>query len=352
MHPSGAILDLEFEEWETLRAAAVQASRAETASEAEGHHATWLTPPVSDAAWHDARARDAEQDSDTFGANWHLDRLIQLQPDQWQHYARRGDALLQAGQVAEAAADFNQAAERLGAPAELLHWQSQKALDAQKRKQWPEALWYMTALIAAQPGDVELYVQRADVHEQQGHQTELVADLERAVELDAGVEVVRRLIDQRASLGQWEQAKELFGAVAPEQLALSDLHHHALVQLKSGDEVGYRDLCADLVEPIAGDIDPSFTNAIAWLCAVGPAAEADAQRAATAIEQVLADIPADAKDVRYSLLNTLGAVLYRAGSYQQAIDRFNEGLALHGSKGQLQDWIFLAMAHHQLGHSK
>jgi uncharacterized protein HemY len=66
----------------------------------------------------------------------------------------------------------------------------------------------------------------------------------------------------------------------------------------------------------------------------------------------LADIPADAKDVRYSLLNTLGAVLYRAGSYQQAIDRFNEGLALHGSKGQLQDWIFLAMAHHQLGHSK
>jgi tetratricopeptide (TPR) repeat protein len=215
MHPSGAILDLEFEEWETLRAAAVQASRAETASEAEGHHATWLTPPVSDAAWHDARARDAEQDSDTFGANWHLDRLIQLQPDQWQHYARRGDALLQAGQVAEAAADFNQAAERLGAPAELLHWQSQKALDAQKRKQWPEALWYMTALIAAQPGDVELYVQRADVHEQQGHQTELVADLERAVELDAGVEVVRRLIDQRASLGQWEQAKELFGAVAP-----------------------------------------------------------------------------------------------------------------------------------------
>src|SRR5262249_10896332 len=38
---------------------------------------------VSDVAYHDARARDAEQDGATFTALWHLDRLVALRPDDW-----------------------------------------------------------------------------------------------------------------------------------------------------------------------------------------------------------------------------------------------------------------------------
>jgi hypothetical protein len=49
-------------------------------------------------------------------------------------------------------------------------------------------------------------------------------------------------------------------------------------------------------------------------------------------------------------LNTLGAALYRAGRSQEAIFRLEEGIRKRGGESLPQDWVFLAMAHHQLGH--
>jgi uncharacterized protein HemY len=47
----------------------------------------------------------------------------------------------------------------------------------------------------------------------------------------------------------------------------------------------------------------------------------------------------------------LGAILYRAGDYDAAINALAEAIRQRGDKGSWQDWLFLAMAHHQLGHS-
>jgi tetratricopeptide (TPR) repeat protein len=49
-------------------------------------------------------------------------------------------------------------------------------------------------------------------------------------------------------------------------------------------------------------------------------------------------------------LNTLGAALYRAGRYAEAIRRLEEGIRLRGGKSLPADWAFLAMSHHRLGH--
>jgi hypothetical protein len=49
-------------------------------------------------------------------------------------------------------------------------------------------------------------------------------------------------------------------------------------------------------------------------------------------------------------LNTLGAALYRAGRSEEAIRRLQEGIRKRGGASLPQDWVFLAMAHHQLGH--
>jgi tetratricopeptide (TPR) repeat protein len=49
-------------------------------------------------------------------------------------------------------------------------------------------------------------------------------------------------------------------------------------------------------------------------------------------------------------LNTLGAALYRAGRFQEAISRLEEGIRKRGGESSPQDWTFLALAHHQLGH--
>ena len=51
---------------------------------------------------------------------------------------------------------------------------------------------------------------------------------------------------------------------------------------------------------------------------------------------------------KHGPLNTLGAVLYRAGRYQEAIARLNEAVATDGTAAE-QDHVFLAMAQQRLG---
>ena len=49
-------------------------------------------------------------------------------------------------------------------------------------------------------------------------------------------------------------------------------------------------------------------------------------------------------------MNTLGAALYRAGRFEESIRRLEEGIRERGGESLPQDWVFLALAHQQLGH--
>ena len=49
-------------------------------------------------------------------------------------------------------------------------------------------------------------------------------------------------------------------------------------------------------------------------------------------------------------VTTLGAALYRAGRYDQAIGRLEEAVRARGAAGSPRDWAFLALAHHRLQH--
>src|SRR5262249_58736083 len=49
-------------------------------------------------------------------------------------------------------------------------------------------------------------------------------------------------------------------------------------------------------------------------------------------------------------LNTLDAALYRAGRFEDAIRRLEEGIQARSGPSVPQDWAFLALAHHRLGH--
>ena len=55
-------------------------------------------------------------------------------------------------------------------------------------------------------------------------------------------------------------------------------------------------------------------------------------------------------DEKHLALNTLGAALYRAGRFEEAIRRLEEALESRKGKVEPLDWSFLAMAHHCLGH--
>ena len=50
------------------------------------------------------------------------------------------------------------------------------------------------------------------------------------------------------------------------------------------------------------------------------------------------------------MLNTLGAALYRAGRFEEAIRRLNESIQALDGGDVPKGFAFLAMAHHRLGH--
>src|SRR5207253_3210707 len=91
-------------------------------------------------------------------------------------------------------------------------------------------------------------------------------------------------------------------------------------------------------------VAPGTANDIAWACALAPDAVSD-----PAIPLHLAQ-RAVAKDRSSNSLNTLAAVLYRAGRFEQAVRTLNQGIAMQKDGGTADDFVFLAMAHQRLGH--
>jgi WD40 repeat protein/tetratricopeptide (TPR) repeat protein len=311
---------------------------------------------VTGAAFQEARARDAEQDGNWFAVRWHLDRLLAARARQadspalaplWQVYARRARTWALAGLFDQARADEAQAL-RLGSPAELLDWQRHCLAECLGRKQWQAALWYANQAIARTPGDWRLFADRAQAEGGLGQTAERAADRARAAALGAESMFLLQLADDYAREGRWQEAATA-SVQASERGPCPPAFwpRQALARLKVGDRAGYRKFCARLLAREGQTPYLANANSAAWVCALEPDGPTDyapalalAERAARAAPPVL----------KHSLLNTLGAVLYRAGRYQEAVARLQEGIKA-GGQGGFHDWVFLALAHHRLGHS-
>jgi tetratricopeptide (TPR) repeat protein len=65
------------------------------------------------------------------------------------------------------------------------------------------------------------------------------------------------------------------------------------------------------------------------------------------VERAVAEEPDN-----YSVLNTLGSVLYRANRPTEAVQRLDQAVKIQGKGGSAWDLLFLAMAHQRLGHTE
>ncbi len=91
--------------------------------------------------------------------------------------------------------------------------------------------------------------------------------------------------------------------------------------------------------------DPSIANSLAHICSLAPGSITDLARAVRIAERTVTREP---KNPAY--LNTLGAALYRAGRFKEAVERLEEAITTSQDKqGSPSDWLFLAMANHDLG---
>ena len=156
-----------------------------------------------------------------------------------------------------------------------------------------------------------------------------------------------------ATLGQWDKAVGGYSKgirLFPDDVNVR--YWHALACLGAGDLSGYRSACVKLLEHFGQTDKPDVAHWVAWTIVLVPDAVKDWDRPVQ-----LAETAVRSDSESYVFLDSLGASLYRAGRFEQALQRLEEAnaaLAKTGQSARLSSpaytWFFLAMIHQRLGH--
>lgn len=343
-------------EWRALRAKLV------------GDGSTALVPPRLDADWHDAVAADAEQDGDSHGAEWHLDRLATRRPNDWTIPARRGRALAAAGRRDEAAAAYEQAARLAGSLRDLADWLRAAATEDETAKRYDLGLWSLHRAVKLTPDDWVPYAARAALADLAGHVGLAAADVDTAVRLGAESTVIVQAVERahRATKpADWVRVAALLTTAAKDPtLPIDDRYYLAVACLKAGDRAAYRAACTEIAKQMPPRGAPlGLGDAIAATKAftLGQGATDDwsvplywSDRILTRIAEREAADPSlkeQNKSLRHMFLHARGALLVRAGRSEEAVKVLREGMSVHPDGGEFQDWLFLALAEHRLSHT-
>ena len=157
-----------------------------------------------------------------------------------------------------------------------------------------------------------------------------------------------------AELGQWANASADFTKTT--ELKTDNFSPHywgALTQLGAGNRDGYLSSCSAMLEQFAETEDEQTANFTAWSCALAADAVDDFSLPVRLAKRTGERIPSNVFH-----LNTLGAVLYRAGRFDEALARLDEAESLQAkpdaqaNSSAAYTWYFLAMTHYRLGHEE
>jgi tetratricopeptide (TPR) repeat protein len=278
-------------------------------------------------------------------------------------------------------------AVRQGAGGVLAEWYQQRAVDCEAARQDATALWYLNRAAALLPADAEVFSHRADLHAQGkrfnasaadwtralelrpnawhwyaeragvyaklGKEKEREADLAQAAARGAGIHFLAALADERTQAGRWADAAALFARAEKKGgMPLAYWQRWALACLKSGDPGGYRRLSTLLLAGYPNPaIDATVATRIGLILSRGPGAVRDWTVPLALAEGLAAGLPPSQVQKRSELLRVAGALFYRAGRHEDALKCLKSAIAADKGKGAIQDWLFLAMTHHRLGHA-
>jgi Flp pilus assembly protein TadD len=213
--------------------------------------------------------------------------------------------------------------------------------------QWEPALADLTRATELRPDDGGLWYLRALVYDQLHRHEQVVQDCSRAIEGKSdgwAVHVYRgyalgELRRNKPAVADFARAVEL-GAAEPTFREIE-----AALRAAAGDLAAYRRFCAEEVATVGSAPDPETANSAAWVCTYAPDTVAEWKPVVDLVEKALASNPND-----WTYLSTQGAVLYRAGRFDAAIERLSVAVKNFGERGTIWNWLFLALAHSRLGH--
>jgi WD40 repeat protein/tetratricopeptide (TPR) repeat protein len=368
--------------------------------------------PAGLTVWHRTALLAAERGKNGTSAVWHLDRLLAREPDNGSYYFRRGLARVGLGELQKALADYALARthgidnaglfrKRAAAYAAQERWQ--RAIDnydramkrgdngadvwqeraaahmaleqwddavadygeAMKRgadkasnlglrgfaylrlEKWREALADLSESIKLGNTDPAAWDQRGDAYLGLRRWPEAIADYTEALRRGADrLYALQQRAIACAEWGQWDQAdRDLADAIKGGSVWAGAFTMRAWLRVRAGDRAGYRQVCAAALERLGKTEDDDAAGSVAWTCALAADAVPDYRKP---IDLAQRAVRQDAKSHSYA--GDLGAVLFRAGRFADALKTLEQSVQLHGRGGDGYDCLFLAMTHHRLSH--
>jgi tetratricopeptide (TPR) repeat protein len=224
---------------------------------------------------------------------------------------------------------------------------------------WPVSWWnwlecqlfYREAKVlidgAPPPDDPRLHVVRARGFAGLGQRDKAAVEYAEALKLRP--DDPQFLVEAHYNRGNFAAQRSQWGRAAAEferasELRLMDARLwclRAAAHLQAGEVDAYRQACAAMIERFERSEEPRLANDMVRTCSLMGDALPDMAR--------LLPLARVASTRHAGNVRMLGAVLYRAGRYEEAVQSFEKAAKVYPLRAS--DWSFLAMAHHPRGHS-
>jgi WD40 repeat protein/tetratricopeptide (TPR) repeat protein len=206
-------------------------------------------------------------------------------------------------------------------------------------------------VLAFFPFHAEVYYRRGLAYARFHQWDEAYADFRMAIALQPDHAEAHYQLGRFTALLKWKGAFADYARVVVTIPARAQ-YVNGLARLGSGDRSGYRRVCAETLERFGRTENAEAANYAAWACVLGPEAVRELEQPVRLAARALDADPQDAYAV------TLGAALFRAGRFREAIRRLEPaGNAKKADPTKVTPyspayrWLFLAMAHQRLGNA-
>jgi WD40 repeat protein/serine/threonine protein kinase/Tfp pilus assembly protein PilF len=208
-----------------------------------------------------------------------------------------------------------------------------------------------TQMIRIRPESASAYQGRGALYSRNGEFDAAIADDDQAIRLDPTLAAA--YVNRASALlekGDFDRAAaDLSKVIELTPQRASWWNWRGLAQLADGQQEEYRRDCIAMLQRFGSTEDSGIADAVARTCTLTADAVSDWSGPVTLSKKAVERRP-DA--VNYMI--TRGAVLYRAGHVQQALQWLTKAEPLVQNAGRATSpafvWFYLAMTHHQLGH--
>jgi serine/threonine-protein kinase len=293
-------------------------------------------------------ARDLAQREEFAEAEAAYSRILERHPDDGDLRGERGRFHARQQKWDKAIADLTKALHLREADADL---RVERGRCYAGLKQWDKAADdFSNALmtLASEPGGTS---EERAIWDELSSQDDL---FDRVVKLRAGDQQAwLSRLNHHAPRGQWKQATAALAKLA--ELAPADHNHWfrlAPLYLELGDTEGYRRVCREMLKRFGETDRPDIAERAAKTCLLLADAGVDRGQVYQLAERALARGTGHAYEKWFHLAK--GMADYRGGQFARAAAELQKSLSPGSEKPYLDGtaYLFLAMAHHQLGHAE